>query len=229
MDVELWTERSKWNSDVFVGVIYCPSGLGCWVDSDLFSIIKHWNDAASVTGSSSDLVQFMLFYQVIQTCKAKSNRGWHDPDVFTVQAQNLTVCCFFPPIPSFHFLAHQFHCHHLLRCVSEQRILRCGHLRDDLRHGLLRHLHDGNRQADPSGQLGLERESATCLTTRCYSRHAHMLRSFTMLRLLLPSFVQDLFRAGIGAALYIITSLICVIGGAGDGALIAGGVSLTVH
>lgn len=34
----------------------------------------------------------------------------------------------------------------------------------------------------------------------------------------------DLFRAGIGAALYIITSLICVIRGAGDGALIAGGV-----
>ncbi|KAL7399498.1 hypothetical protein ABVT39_025450 [Epinephelus coioides] len=35
----------------------------------------------------------------------------------------------------------------------------------------------------------------------------------------------DLFRAGIGAGLYIITSLICVIRGAGDGALIAGGVS----
>lgn len=34
----------------------------------------------------------------------------------------------------------------------------------------------------------------------------------------------DLFRAGIGALLYIITSLICVIGGKGDGALIAGGV-----
>ncbi|XP_020491968.1 proteolipid protein 2b [Labrus bergylta] len=34
----------------------------------------------------------------------------------------------------------------------------------------------------------------------------------------------DLFRAGIGAVLYIITSLICVIGGAGDGARIAGGV-----
>ncbi|XP_032377365.1 proteolipid protein 2b [Etheostoma spectabile] len=34
----------------------------------------------------------------------------------------------------------------------------------------------------------------------------------------------DLFRAGIGAALYIITSLICVIGGSGDGARIAGGV-----
>lgn len=38
-------------------------------------------------------------------------------------------------------------------------------------------------------------------------------------------FVQDLFRAGIGAVLYIITSLICVIGGSGDGARIAGGVS----
>lgn len=36
---------------------------------------------------------------------------------------------------------------------------------------------------------------------------------------------QDLIRAAIGAALYIITSLICVIRGAGDGALIAGGVS----
>ncbi|KAM6977211.1 proteolipid protein 2-like isoform 2-T2 [Aplochiton taeniatus] len=34
----------------------------------------------------------------------------------------------------------------------------------------------------------------------------------------------DLFRAGIGAVLYLITSLICVIGGAGDGARIAGGV-----
>ncbi|XP_059189841.1 proteolipid protein 2b isoform X2 [Centropristis striata] len=34
----------------------------------------------------------------------------------------------------------------------------------------------------------------------------------------------DLFRAGIGACLYIITSLICVIGGRGDGARIAGGV-----
>ncbi|GLD50208.1 proteolipid protein 2, partial [Lates japonicus] len=34
---------------------------------------------------------------------------------------------------------------------------------------------------------------------------------------------SDLFRAGIGAVLYIITSLICVIGGAGDGARIAGG------
>lgn len=56
-----------------------------------------------------------------------------------------------------------------------------------------------------------------------------MLHSFTILRLLLPPFVQDLFRAGIGAALYIITSLICVIGGAGDGARIAGGVSLNVY
>ncbi|XP_051914195.1 proteolipid protein 2b [Hippocampus zosterae] len=35
---------------------------------------------------------------------------------------------------------------------------------------------------------------------------------------------SDLFRAGIGALLYIITSLVCVIGGAGDGARIAGGV-----
>lgn len=35
---------------------------------------------------------------------------------------------------------------------------------------------------------------------------------------------SDLFRAAIGAALYIITSLICVIGGSGDGARIAGGV-----
>ncbi|KAJ3586681.1 hypothetical protein NHX12_013077 [Muraenolepis orangiensis] len=34
----------------------------------------------------------------------------------------------------------------------------------------------------------------------------------------------DLFRAGIGALLYVITSLICVIGGSGDGARIAGGV-----
>lgn len=48
---------------------------------------------------------------------------------------------------------------------------------------------------------------------------------FTTVPVLLPSFVQDLFRAGIGAVLYIITSLICVIGGAGDGARIAGGVS----
>ncbi|XP_030640886.1 proteolipid protein 2-like [Chanos chanos] len=35
---------------------------------------------------------------------------------------------------------------------------------------------------------------------------------------------SDLIRAGIGAVLYLITSLICVIGGAGDGARIAGGV-----
>ncbi|XP_017265129.1 proteolipid protein 2-like [Kryptolebias marmoratus] len=35
---------------------------------------------------------------------------------------------------------------------------------------------------------------------------------------------SDFFRAVIGAALFIITSLICVIGGAGDGARIAGGV-----
>ncbi|XP_051759967.1 proteolipid protein 2b [Ctenopharyngodon idella] len=35
---------------------------------------------------------------------------------------------------------------------------------------------------------------------------------------------SDLFRAIIGAALYLITSLICVIGGGGDGARIAGGV-----
>lgn len=35
---------------------------------------------------------------------------------------------------------------------------------------------------------------------------------------------SDFFRAAIGAGLYIITSLICVIGGAGDGARIAGGV-----
>uniref|UniRef100_A0A3P8X329 Proteolipid protein 2 n=1 Tax=Cynoglossus semilaevis TaxID=244447 RepID=A0A3P8X329_CYNSE len=33
---------------------------------------------------------------------------------------------------------------------------------------------------------------------------------------------SDLFRAGIGALIYLITSLICVIGGAGDGARIAG-------
>lgn len=35
---------------------------------------------------------------------------------------------------------------------------------------------------------------------------------------------SDFFRAVIGAVLYIITSLVCVIGGAGDGARIAGGV-----
>ncbi|KAK2897319.1 hypothetical protein Q8A73_013699 [Channa argus] len=35
----------------------------------------------------------------------------------------------------------------------------------------------------------------------------------------------DFFRAGIGAILYIITSLICVFNGAKDSALIAGGVS----
>ncbi|XP_023693173.1 proteolipid protein 2-like [Paramormyrops kingsleyae] len=34
----------------------------------------------------------------------------------------------------------------------------------------------------------------------------------------------DFFRAAIGAALYLITSVICVAGGAGDGARIAGGV-----
>ncbi|KAI1893015.1 hypothetical protein AGOR_G00139450 [Albula goreensis] len=35
---------------------------------------------------------------------------------------------------------------------------------------------------------------------------------------------SDFFRAVIGSLLYLITSLICVIGGAGDGARIAGGV-----
>ncbi|KAM3872074.1 proteolipid protein 2b [Diretmus argenteus] len=35
---------------------------------------------------------------------------------------------------------------------------------------------------------------------------------------------SDFFRACVGAALYIITSLVCVIRGSGDGALIAGGV-----
>lgn len=35
---------------------------------------------------------------------------------------------------------------------------------------------------------------------------------------------SDFFRAILGAVLYIITSLVCVIGGAGDGARIAGGV-----
>lgn len=35
---------------------------------------------------------------------------------------------------------------------------------------------------------------------------------------------SDLFRAGIGAVLYLITSLVCIIGGSGDGARIAGGV-----
>ncbi|CAL8319399.1 unnamed protein product [Merluccius merluccius] len=35
---------------------------------------------------------------------------------------------------------------------------------------------------------------------------------------------SDLFRAGVGAVVYLITSLLCVIGGSGDGARIAGGV-----
>uniref|UniRef100_A0A1A7YWX1 Proteolipid protein 2 n=1 Tax=Iconisemion striatum TaxID=60296 RepID=A0A1A7YWX1_9TELE len=35
---------------------------------------------------------------------------------------------------------------------------------------------------------------------------------------------SDLLRAGIGFLLYLITSLICIIGGSGDGARIAGGV-----
>lgn len=35
---------------------------------------------------------------------------------------------------------------------------------------------------------------------------------------------SDLFRSAVGAVIYLITSLICVIRGAGDGALIAGGV-----
>lgn len=67
------------------------------------------------------------------------------------------------------FLVNQFDRHHLLRCISVWRLLRRGHLRDDLRHGLLWYLHDGDGQADPSGQLGLERESSTCLVTHTYS------------------------------------------------------------
>lgn len=133
-----------------------------------------------------------------------------------------------PLLPLQSLLDHQFHHHHLLRCVPLWRLLRCGHLRDGLRYGLLRNLHDGSRQADPSGQLGLERESkSTCLTASIPHTvmNTHM-QSSTMLHLMLPSFVQDLFRAGIGALMYIITSLICVIGGSGDGARIAGGVSL---
>ncbi|XP_046897133.1 proteolipid protein 2b [Hypomesus transpacificus] len=35
---------------------------------------------------------------------------------------------------------------------------------------------------------------------------------------------SDFFRAAVGTLLYIITSLVCVIGGSGDGARIAGGV-----
>lgn len=158
----------------------------------------------------------------------------HNPevfwDIFTSLWSKLLISFFIAsPHPLFSLqplLAHQFHYHHLLRCIPVWRLLRRGHLRDDLRHGLLRHLHDGDGQADPSCQLGLERESATCLTTQSYSSHTRTcVRSCTMLHILLPSFVQDLFRAGIGAVLYIITSLICVIGGAGDGARIAGGVS----
>ena len=63
--------------------------------------------------------------------------------------------------------------------------------------------------------------------THTHTRNAYV-HSCTMLHLLLPSFVQDFFRAVIGAGLYLITSLICVIGGAGDGARIAGGVSLSI-
>lgn len=47
-----------------------------------------------------------------------------------------------------------------------------------------------------------------------------MEKQFTMVNWLW----SDFFRAIIGAILYIITSLICVIGGAGDGGRIAGGV-----
>lgn len=56
----------------------------------------------------------------------------------------------------------QFDCRHLLRfsCIW-RRLQRLRNLRDDLRHGLLCHLHDGVGQAVPNGQLGLERESST--------------------------------------------------------------------
>lgn len=81
----------------------------------------------------------------------------------------LSVLSSFTPLS---LVAHQLHYHHLLCCISIWRLLRCGHLWDDLRHGLLRHLHDGAGQADPSGQLGLECECSTCLYTQPYSKHA---------------------------------------------------------
>lgn len=59
----------------------------------------------------------------------------------------------------------QPHHHHLLRRVSVRGLLRRGHLRDGLRHRLLRHLHDGPGQADPSGELGLECESQLCTSS----------------------------------------------------------------
>lgn len=119
----------------------------------------------------------------------------------------------------FSLVAPQFDHHHLLCCLDVRRILRRGHLRDGLRHLLLLHLHDGLGQAVPSGQLGLECESPACGVFR--RTRVHRFTTFHHV----SSSLQDLFRAGIGAALYIITSLITVIGGAGDGARIAGGVS----
>lgn len=123
-------------------------------------------------------------------------------------------------------VAHQFHHPYLLRRINVWRVFSCRHLRDGLCHHLLHCLHDGARQTVPGGQLALERKyefTHTCITVhpqhcggeyftiKCHSYY-----------LCLP--LQDLFRAVIGAALYLITSLICVIGGAGDGARIAGGV-----
>lgn len=66
-------------------------------------------------------------------------------------------------------LAHQFYYHHLLCCVSLWRLLCSGHLRDDLRHGLLRYLHDGYGQAVHNGQLDVECECSTWFTTWCHT------------------------------------------------------------
>lgn len=84
-------------------------------------------------------------------------------------------------------IGHQFYYHHLLCCISIWRLLRSGHLWDDLCHGLLRYLHDGYGQAVHNGQLDVECECSVWLTARFYTLILCIAHSCTMLHVLLPS------------------------------------------
>ncbi len=73
----------------FVGLIYCLTGFGYWLDTDLFLFLS-----TEMISPLSGLLQLIcvLFYQIIRTWPAMSNRGeefrqhllvfWHNPEVF---------------------------------------------------------------------------------------------------------------------------------------------------